>query len=58
MLGASRPTVSEIASKLQTRGLIHYRRGQLTITDRPGLEQAACDCYAVVKAEFNGLTGH
>lgn len=57
MLGASRPTVSETASKLQASGLIRYRRGQLTITDRPGLELAACDCYAVVKAEFDSLTG-
>jgi CRP-like cAMP-binding protein len=57
MLGASRPTVSETASKLQSGGLIRYRRGQLTITNRPGLEKAACDCYAIVRAEFDGLTG-
>jgi CRP-like cAMP-binding protein len=57
MLGASRPTVSETAGKLQANGLIRYRRGQLTITDRPGLEEAACDCYGVVQAEFSGITG-
>jgi CRP-like cAMP-binding protein len=55
MLGVTRPTVSQTARKLQSRGLIRYARGKLTITDRPGLEQAACDCYAIVKAEFDGL---
>jgi CRP-like cAMP-binding protein len=55
MLGASRPTVSQTARGLQTSGLIHYRRGQVTITDRPGLEHAACDCYTIVKAEFDEL---
>ena len=57
MLGASRPTVSETASKLQSQGLIRYSRGKITITDRPGLEQAACSCYAIVKNEFDELTG-
>jgi CRP-like cAMP-binding protein len=55
MLGVTRPTVSQTASKLQSRGLIRYARGKLTITDRPGLEEAACNCYAIVKAEFDGL---
>jgi Mn-dependent DtxR family transcriptional regulator len=57
MLGARRPTVSETAGKLQAEGLIRYSRGRLTITDRPGLEQVACSCYAIVKAEFDALTG-
>jgi CRP-like cAMP-binding protein len=57
MLGASRPTVSETAGKLQANGLIRYSRGNLTITDRGGLEQAACHCYTIVKAEFDVLTG-
>jgi CRP-like cAMP-binding protein len=56
MLGATRPTVSETAGKLQAQGLIRYRRGQLTITDRTGLERAACSCYSIVKAEFDALT--
>jgi CRP-like cAMP-binding protein len=57
MLGARRPTVSDIAGKLQAQGLIRYSRGRLTITDRPGLEQAACGCYRIVRAEFDKLTG-
>jgi CRP-like cAMP-binding protein len=56
MLGARRPTVSETAGKLQAQGLINYSRGRMAITDRPGLEQAACPCYAVVRAEFDALT--
>jgi CRP-like cAMP-binding protein len=55
MLGASRPTVSQTAGNLQSLGLIRYVRGKVTIADRPGLEQAACSCYAIVKAEFDGL---
>ena len=58
MLGAARPTVSETAGKLQARGLIRYSRGKMTITDRPGLEKAACSCYATVRAEFDRLTGN
>lgn len=57
MLGVSRPAVSQTASRLQADGLIRYRRGQLTITDRPGLRQTSCGCYAIVKAEFDALTG-
>lgn len=53
MLGVRRPTVSETARQLQADGLIRYTRGQITITDRPGLQQAACACYAIVKAEFD-----
>jgi CRP-like cAMP-binding protein len=57
MLGVRRPTVSETAGKLQAQGLIRYRRGTLTITDRPGLEQLTCSCYGIVRAEFDRLTG-
>jgi CRP-like cAMP-binding protein len=56
MLGARRPTMSETASKLQADGLIRYSRGIMTITDRPGLEQVACSCYGIVRAEFDNLT--
>lgn len=56
MLGLRRPTVSEVAGALQTQGLIRYRRGVMTIVDRPALEAVACDCYAVVKAEFDEMT--
>jgi CRP-like cAMP-binding protein len=55
MLGTTRPTVSVTARRLQSQGLIRYSRGWLTITDRPGLEQASCDCYGIVKAEFDAL---
>jgi len=52
-----RPTVSEIASRLQEAGLIRYTRGIVTIADRPGLQRTTCDCYRIVKAEFDRLTG-
>jgi CRP-like cAMP-binding protein len=55
MLGVRRPTVSEIASRLQSEGLIRYTRGVITICDRPKLERATCDCYWIVKAEYNHL---
>jgi CRP-like cAMP-binding protein len=53
MLGVRRPTVSETASRLQSQGLIHYSRGVITIADRPALEQLVCECYRIVKAEFD-----
>jgi CRP-like cAMP-binding protein len=56
MLGARRPTVSQTASKLQSRGLIRYSRGVMTIVNRQGLERLTCDCYGIVKAEFDAIT--
>ncbi|MCA1821588.1 MAG: Crp/Fnr family transcriptional regulator [Pseudonocardia sp.] len=56
MLGVRRPTVSEIASRLQAQGLIRYTRGVITICDRPQLERTTCDCYWIVKAEYDHLT--
>jgi CRP-like cAMP-binding protein len=55
MLGVRRSTVSEVASKLQADGLIEYSRGNVHLADRPRLEEVACPCYAVVKAEFDAL---
>lgn len=55
MLGVRRPTVSETARRLQAQQLIRYSRGQLTITDRPGLEALSCDCYRVVRSEFEAM---
>ncbi|MEZ0362170.1 Crp/Fnr family transcriptional regulator [Mycobacterium sp. pUA109] len=58
MLGVHRPTVSETAQKIQARGLIRYRRGVITVTDRPELERAACECYHIIRAEFEDLRRH
>jgi len=55
MLGVRREGVTEAAGKLQAAGLIHYNRGRITVLDRPGLELQACECYAVVKKEFDRL---
>jgi CRP-like cAMP-binding protein len=52
MLGVRRPTVSLTAKALQSRGVIDYSRGTITVTDRPGLERAACGCYAVMEADY------
>ena len=58
MLGVRREGVTEAASKLQKLGVIHYRRGQITVLDRPKLEQLCCECYAVVKRETDRLLPH
>ena len=55
MLGVRREGVTEAAGALQHAGLIHYRRGRITILDRPGLEKRSCECYAVVKEEYERL---
>lgn len=55
MLGVRRASVTEVAGKLQKAGLIAYSRGQMTICDRQGLEAASCECYALVRAEFERL---
>lgn len=52
MLGVRRATVNEAATELQTRGLIEYTRGRVTVLDRPGLEAAACPCYGIIRGEF------
>ena len=55
MLGVRREGVTEAAGKLQDAGLIRYRRGRITVLDRPGLEERSCECYQVVKTEFDRL---
>jgi len=47
--------VTEGAVKLQKAGLIKYARGHITVLDRPGLEERSCECYAVVKKEYDRL---
>ena len=55
MLGVRREGVTEAAGKLQEPGLIRYQRGQITVLDRAGVEARCCECYQVVKAEFDRL---
>jgi CRP-like cAMP-binding protein len=55
MLGVRREGVTEAAGNLQRAGLIEYHRGQITVLDRSGLEARTCECYAVVKKEFDRL---
>lgn len=55
MLGVRREGVTEAAGRLQKLGVITYRRGQITVLDRPRLEQLCCECYAVVKKETDRL---
>ena len=55
MLGVRREGVTESALKLQRLGLISYARGAIKVLDRPGLEARTCECYAVVKKEYDRL---
>ena len=55
MLGVRREGVTEAAGKLQKLGVIRYSRGQITVLDRPKLEQLSCECYAAVKRETDRL---
>jgi CRP-like cAMP-binding protein len=55
MLGVRREGVTEAAGNLQKDGLIHYRRGHIKVLDRAMLEQRVCECYAVVKREYDRL---
>jgi CRP-like cAMP-binding protein len=56
MLGVRRESVTAAAAALQSDHLIHYQRGHITVTDRAGLEQRACECYAVVKKGYDHLS--
>ena len=55
MLGVRREGVTEAAGRLQEAGLIQYRRGRITVLDRDRIEQRSCECYAVVKKEYDRL---
>jgi CRP-like cAMP-binding protein len=57
MLGVRREGVTHAAGRLQENGLISYARGRITILDRRGLEAAVCECYRVVKDEYDRLLG-
>src|ERR1700722_15323679 len=55
MLGANRKSVTLAAQALQTAGLISYHRGIIKVLNRPGLEKASCECYAIVKERFDAF---
>jgi CRP-like cAMP-binding protein len=55
MLGVRREGVTDAAGKLQKQGVIRYNRGQITVIDRPRLEQLCCECFAVVKRETDRI---
>ncbi len=55
MLGVRREGVTEAAGRLQRDDIINYSRGRITVLDRPKLEKRSCECYQVVKAEFDRL---
>lgn len=57
VLGGRRESVTVVAGRLQDKGLIHYARGHITILDRKGLEATVCECYEVVKTEYQRLLG-
>jgi CRP-like cAMP-binding protein len=55
MLGVNGTVMREGAQKLQEEGLLHYAHGHITVLDRPGVEQRTCECYALVKKEYQRL---
>lgn len=57
MLGVHRPSISVVAGLFQQAGMIQYTRGHMKILDRAKLEESACECYAMVRAQFERLLG-
>jgi CRP-like cAMP-binding protein len=57
MLGVRRAGITEAAGRLQTKQLIRYTRGELTVLDRSGLEAMACPCYAALRLVYNKHIG-
>jgi CRP-like cAMP-binding protein len=57
MLGVARQSVGIAVGELADRGLISYVRGQMRVLDRPGLERTSCECYGIVRTEFDRLLG-
>ena len=55
MLGVRREGVTEAAHKLKEAGVIEYTRGRIRVVDRAGLEASSCECYAVVREEYDRL---
>lgn len=55
MLGVRREGVTEAAGNLQRAGMIRYQRGHITVLDRAAIERRTCECYSVVKAEYDRL---
>jgi CRP-like cAMP-binding protein len=58
MLGVRRASVTNVARALSDEGLISYRRGVIRVTDRPGLEDAACECYSAVNGDLQRIMGY
>jgi Mn-dependent DtxR family transcriptional regulator len=57
MLGVHRPSVSLVASAFQQAGLIRYSRGRMSILNRQGLDELACECYGIVSQQVKHLLG-
>jgi Mn-dependent DtxR family transcriptional regulator len=55
MLGVRRATVSETMSVLQSAGYVSYTRGRITVVDRRGLQETACECYGIIRSTFSRI---
>lgn len=53
LLGVQRPTITLVTRVMQTAGLIEHRRGVVTVIDRPGLEEVACECYDIIRDAYD-----